>query len=246
MSFFEFLTSFNKEPLRSNLESINAPKQITEAMHEEYLDLLKLYFIVGGMPGVVKEYKETDDLNKVRALQRGLIDGYQSDFAKYAQLSEAIKISNIWESIPAQLAKENNKFMFNVIKSGARAREYESALQWLVSAGLVYRLINIENPELPIRAHLVRNNFKIFFLDVGLLGAFCDLNLKLVLDEEELFSTFKGYFVENYVMQELIANGKERLAYWTSSARAEVDFILEYQANIYPLEVKAGTSKKKT
>jgi uncharacterized protein len=245
LSFFEFLNALRKDAYRSELEKIKLGDSISEIIHEEVLKLLRLYFVIGGMPAVVKSYRDNSDLFLARTLQNELLNGYKSDFAKYASLGTAIKISNIWESIPAQLAKDNKKFIFKVVTEGARAREYEMALTWLIDAGLIYKLENIETSLVPLIAHKNRNIFKIFFLDIGLLGAFCNLHPSLALDDEKLFSSFNGAIAENFVMQELIFSKKSQIGYWTSAGIAEVDFIFEYKNNIYPLEVKYGTDKRK-
>lgn len=155
-----------------------------------------------------------------------------------------MKISSVWESIPDQLAKENKKFIFSAIRKSARGREYEAAIQWLAEAGLIYKSYNISTPKLPLTAFANKNAFKVFLLDVGLLAAMSHIPAKSVIDENALFSEFHGAFTENYIAQELSAK-QNPLFYWTSEGIAEVDFILEHDMHIFPLEVKAGISRKK-
>ena len=156
-----------------------------------------------------------------------------------------MKITRIWESLPSQLAKENKKFVFSVIQSGARLREYEIALQWLIDAGLVYPTYNISVPKLPLKAYLNNNTFKLFCLDVGLLGAMSDLNPQIILEQNRLFMEFKGALTENVAAQLLVKQHRKQLFYWSSGNRAEVDFIVPHEGSVYPLEVKAGLSNKK-
>ncbi len=246
LSFFEYLTALGRDSLRRHLEAVTRDSSLSEAVHLRCLTYLKAYLITGGMPEVVDAYVNGASLHEVRILQKALLDGYQSDFAKYASASDAIKILHIWESIPAQLAKDNTKFIFKVVKSGARAREYESALQWLADAGLIYKVGNITTAELPLAVQKDRTCFKVYFFDIGLLGALARLDPQLVLDEDRLFSTFKGAFTENYVVQELIASGKHSFAYWTNpSGTAEVDIVLEDGGELHPLEIKSGFDKTK-
>ncbi len=243
LSFFEFLSASGRATLRDRLETLTLQNPLPEPLHIECMTLFKQYYLIGGMPAVVSKFLDTGDFEQTRTIQQSLLKGYQSDFAKYADRTDAIKILNIWESIPSQLAKENTKFLFKVIKEGARAREYESALMWLTDAGLIYKVENTETARIPLAAYRDRSNFKLYFMDIGLLCAFCNIAPASLLSDE-ILGTFSGALTENLVLQELVAHGKQDLVYWTSPGKAEVDFILQYNGTLYPLEVKTGTSKK--
>ncbi len=246
LSFFEFLSACGRARLRDFLETSSMEELKASGIHQNAMDALTEYILVGGMPAVVAQHiKNPNDTESVRALQRELLAGYASDFAKYADPGEAKKILTIWDSIPAQLAKENQKFMFKVVREGARAREYESALQWLVGAGLIHKLEKVENAQIPLRAYLDRTIFKIYFFDIGLLGALTDISISLLADSPKLLGSFRGFLTENYVLQELVSNEKKVFAYWESAGIAEIDLVLDYNGHIYPLEIKAGTDKRK-
>ncbi|MFC1617294.1 ATP-binding protein [Candidatus Margulisiibacteriota bacterium] len=249
LNFYEFLMAIGRDDLKNYLLNMTNGQIISGATHNILMRYLKDYLFVGGMPEVVLKYreeinKERIDYNIIRQIQNDIIDGYILDFAKHATKENIEKISQIWESIPAQLGKENKKFQYSGIKRSARAREYEDALQWLLDAGLVNKVHNINLPELPLKRFAQDNIFKLYFLDTGLLGAKCDLGPKVIINDFELFLIFRGALTENFVCQELVQTGKS-LYYWTSDGKAEVDFILSFENNVYPLEVKAGKSKKK-
>jgi predicted AAA+ superfamily ATPase len=199
---------------------------------------------IGGMPEVVAEYIDSKDLLSVRTLQENILRAYELDFIKHAPKDQIIKITEVWNSIPRQLAKENKKFVFSAIKENARGREYEDAIGWLVDAGLVVKSFNLSVPKVPLPAYGDNNAFKIFLLDVGLLAAMAKLPVNKVVAIEGLFNEFYGAFTENFVAQELRLI-KQSLYYWTSNATAEVDFIIESDLKLYPLEVKANASLKK-
>ena len=246
LNFFEFLEAINRLDLRNYLESINHAKPLSEPIHLELQRYLKEYLYVGGMPSVVNQYIESSNkYQDVRIEQNEILAGYEHDFSKYTDKFEAIKISKIWNSLVAQLTKENKKFIFSVLRKGTRAKDYEYSLEWLINAGLVYKIQNISNPKYPLDAFATSNIFKLYFVDVGLLGAKCNLSAKTIIDGNSLFESFKGAIIENYVLQELIKKLGKSIYYWTSEGEAEVDFLLSHNENSYPLEVKAGISKKK-
>lgn len=245
MSFFEFLSAINKPMLRDLLEGIKTFEPIAEPHHQQLLELLKIYFFVGGMPRSVLHYSQTGDLAKVREIQEDILKSYVHDFAKHAPPSLVMKMMHIWDSIPVHLGKENKKFIFSAIKKSARARDYEEALQWLLDAELIDRVSQITTPKLPLKSYSDREGFKVYLLDVGLLGAMCRLPARVIVEGSLLFVEFKGSFTENYVAQALKAASKAPLYYWTSQANAEVDFLLEHNGKVFPLEVKSGTSTKK-
>lgn len=245
MSFFEFLDAVNRPMLRTMLEKIKTIEPIAEPHHLQLLELLKIYFFVGGMPKPVLRYVETGDFGLVRETQEDILNAYVQDFAKHAPPSLVMRISQVWSSIPIHLGKENKRFIFSALKKSARARDYEEALQWLLDAELIYRVASITAPRLPLVSYGDHEAFKVYLLDVGLLGAMCRLPARVIVEGDQLFMEFKGSLTENYVAQGLKAAHGGVLHYWTSEREAEVDFLLEYDGEIFPLEVKSGTSTKK-
>jgi predicted AAA+ superfamily ATPase len=244
LSFFEFLTALNKLTLIEFVKSIHSFDIIPTPLHEQLLELFCLYMYIGGMPEAVHHYIKTSNLPDIRTIQKAILKNYELDFAKHAPTHLIQKITLLWNAIPSQLAKENKKFIFSLLREGARAREYELAMQWLVDAGLIYRCRNLTVPRLPLPVYEEMSAFKIYQFDVGILGALSDLSSKILLKDNDLFTEFKGALTENVVTQMLIYSGFEKLFYWTSSNTAEVDFLLLIQDNIIPLEVKSGLSTK--
>ncbi|MHB1949115.1 MAG: ATP-binding protein [Gammaproteobacteria bacterium] len=244
LSFFEFLTATGHQSKREFLESITEFNPIPVPLHEQLILLLKYYLFIGGMPEAVYEFTNTNDFHIVREIQNEILDNYEKDFGKHAPPAQIMKIVNVWKQIPQQLAKENKKFIFSMIRSGARARDYEEAIQWLLDAGLIYKNLNTETVKIPLSAYTKSNIFKLFLLDVGLLGALNRLSAKTIITDNMLFIEYKGSLTENYVAQELIAQGQQ-LCYWTSQGIAELDFLVESLEHIFPLEIKAGMSEKK-
>lgn len=245
LSFGEFLDALGKSELRQYIDAIDVPEPLSPPIHEQLIDLLKIYTYIGGMPEVVRHYSENKDLRAIRAVQQEILDAYLLDFAKHAEPQEVMKITTVWNQIPNQLAKENKKFIFSAIRKSARGREYESAIGWLQDAGLIYKVAHLSAAKVPADAFLDENIFKIYLLDVGLLGAMADLPASILVDDERLFTEFKGAFIENYVVGVLVLLTGKKLYYWTSANRAEVDFVVPHELDLYPLEVKAGISKKK-
>ncbi len=245
LSFFEFLSATNNEKLREYIEEITGYEPLPTPLHDKLIELLKYYLYIGGMPEAVAQYIKTDRLNIVREVQNEILEAYERDFSKHAPDNQVMKITTIWRQIHRQLAKENKKFILAAIRKSARGRDYEEAIQWLADAGLIYKSYHIETPKLPLTAYANTNIFKIFLLDVGLLGAQSNLSAKTIINGNRLFTEFKGALTENYIAQELIASQHRELYYWSSRGSAEVDFILEKEENIYPLEVKSGNSQKK-
>jgi predicted AAA+ superfamily ATPase len=245
LTFFEFLSATNHGKLREFLESYSTYDSLPTPLHDQLVNLLKLYLYIGGMPEVVYEYAQNENLNTVRDIQLEILDSYERDFAKHAPANEVMKITTVWKQVHRQLAKENKKFIFSAIRQSARGRDYEEAIQWLVDAGLVYKSYLVETPKFPLSAYADSNTFKLFLVDVGLLGAQSHLSTHAVIEGDLLFTEFKGALTENFVAQELIASKKSALYYWASSGTAEVDFLIESDHRINPLEVKAGSSSKK-
>lgn len=245
LNFFEFLSVTGNAQLRVYLEGITEIAPLPDPHHNKLKDLLRDYCYVGGMPEAVSEYIVHGRLDVVREVHLELLLAYEKDFAKHAPLNQITKITTIWNQIPQELAKENKKFVFANIRKSARSRDYEEAIQWLLDAGLIYKSDCIETPKVPLASYRKGNIFKLFFMDVGLLGAMCNLSAKTVIDGDKLFTEFKGAFTENYVAQELKAAACQDLFYWTSQGEAEVDFILEIGGRVFPLEAKAGVNKRK-
>jgi uncharacterized protein len=244
LTFFEFLTALKKEKLGNFLMTLNEFKSIPEPIHNELLELLRKYFFVGGMPEAVARYAAEQDVLKIRRVQDEILAAYLLDFAKHAPPAEVMKITKVWELIASQLAKENKKFVFSALGKSARARDYETAIQWLADAGLIHLSYNISAPKLPLEGYANKNIFKVFFLDVGLLAAMSKLPPQVIIDGHKLFTEFNGAFTENFVAQALVGN-QQPLYYWTSEGIAEVDFIVQHNLQVLPLEVKAGVSRKK-
>lgn len=238
MCFSEFVRAVGKGKLASVVEGGYPEK--AETFKAELADLLKRYFIVGGMPESVKAYAETMDFRAVRDVQSEILSAYDSDFVKHAPITLLPKIRLLWNSIPSQLAKENRKFIYTALKSGARAREYESALQWLDDAGMIRQVFRVGTPRMPLTAYRDFSAFKLYVHDVGLLGAMSDLPPSVMLDGDALFTNFKGAMTEQYVLQELEVNGLKP-CYWSNNAgNAEVEFVIQGENGIYPVEAKAG------
>jgi uncharacterized protein len=245
LTFFEFISALGQEKTRLFLEEYNTYEPLPDPMHEKLIQFLKLYFFIGGMPEAVAEYAKQEKLNIVREIQLEILNAYEKDFSKHAPRHEIMKITTVWKQVHRQLAKENKKFIFAAIRKSARGRDYEEAIQWLSDAGLIHKSYLVESPKFPLSAYADNNVFKIFLADVGLLGAQSNLSPKTIIDGDQLFTEFKGAFTENYVAQELIATKHKEPYYWTSEGIAEVDFLIEGDHEIYPLEVKAGASQKK-
>lgn len=244
LHFFEFLNACQKPLLRELLENQRDFQPLPAPIHNELIDLLKIYYFVGGMPEAVVQYLQEKDFAVVREVHQEILKSYTLDFAKHAPKNDVIRIHQIWEAIPAQLAKENKKFIYTLIAKNARGREYESALQWLIDAGLIYKASHVSTPGIPLSAYGDHYIFKIYLLDVGLLGALCQLSARLIAQGHALFTHFKGSFAENFVAQELVARHQGQHHYWTSRGMAEIDFLLGSQENVFPLEVKSGISEK--
>ena len=245
LSFPEYLTAIGKAHWREALETTSDIAPFPEALHQSLLQVLRLYLVVGGMPEAVSVYIESQDLHAVRDVQKNILAAYQLDFAKHAPKQEVMKLLAVWEAIPKQLAKENKKFIFSVVHKSARGREYEFALQWLQRAGIVYRVTQVSQPALPLSTYADQQVFKIYLLDVGLLSAMTEMPVRLAMDDSQLFTEFKGALTENFVAQSLLTSGLSALYYWTSGRTAEVNFLIQHDTDIYPLEVKAGVSRHK-
>ncbi|OGJ89914.1 MAG: hypothetical protein A2268_00625 [Candidatus Raymondbacteria bacterium RifOxyA12_full_50_37] len=242
MNFLEFLTALSKTSLREFLDNKKDYSDIPDVLHRELTSLLKIYTFIGGMPEAVSVYLQTHDLIEVRKIQNEILSSQRKDFARHASKADAIKINQILDSIPLQLAKENKKFVFSAVKGSARSRDYETAMQWLLDAGLIHKVTCVSRPLLPLDAYLTAA-FKIYFFDTGLLAAMVNLSQQTLIGESDIFIHFKGSMTENLAVQALIPT-HERLYYWRSEGQAEIDFILSVEDKIVPIEIKSGTSVK--
>ena len=241
MTFLEFLTALGKSEYRSLLEGLTSVSPLAEPLHEELISLLKKYYYVGGMPESVKYYSSQNDIFEIKKIHNEIINSYVLDFAKHATASDIPKLTEIWNSIPPQLARENKKFMFSAIHKSARGRDYENALLWLDHSGLIHRSFLLSAYKSPLQSYFDRSSFKVYLADIGLLSTMAGLSPTILLQGEALFNEFGGAFVENYVAQQLIATLDQNLCYWKNeTGLAEVDFICEKDGAIYPLEVKSG------
>jgi len=240
LSFEEFLLANDEQLLLDQIHSHNI-EPLPVLFSEKLIDYLKQYFIIGGMPAAVTKWIETRDFQEVEIVQSAILVSYEQDFSKHAPSHLVPKIRHIWNSIPAQLARENKKFLYGLAKEGARAREYEDALMWLKDSGLIRQLYRTTQAAFPLKAYIDMKSFKIFHLDIGLLRVMSGLLPEIIIEKESIFKEFKGAITEQYVLQQLsgIAELKDCF-YWTNDATAEIDFLISYKNNIIPLEVKAG------
>ena len=239
LSFFEFLYAAKKEML---CDAIQEKQWKTLApFHDELLNLLRTYMFVGGMPEVVQKWIDTDDYFEARETQREILRAYAADFSKHAPKEQVPRLNMVWDSLPAQLSKENKKFVYGIIREGARAKDFEIAIEWLCDCGLVLKSHRIKEPRMPLKAYQDQNVFKLFMLDVGLLGASVGLDARTLIDGNKIFTEFKGAMAEQLVMQELTCTNPDYLGYWTNErSTSEVDFVLQKNGAIVPIEVKSG------
>ena len=240
LSFAEYLDAIGETLLMEKLAVLDT---LPEALHEKMLGLLKMYFFLGGMPEVVLDYSQNQDIKAVRSLQNDILKAYQRDFSKYSSPSEALKVTEVWQSIPFQLAKENKKFTYKDVKNNARANNYQQSIEWLKNAGLIHVVPQIRAAKLPISGYADYEKFKLYVLDTGLLGALLNLSSDIILNPNALFSEYNGAFVENYTCLELLKTVEQDLFYWSSDREAEVDFLFQWANDIYPLEVKSGLNR---
>lgn len=243
LSFKEFLMAMGLERFTELLDKKDY--DMIKSFKQTYIDALKQYYYVGGMPEVVASFADEKDFNEARKIQKRILTAYEQDFSKHAPKEIVPKIRMLWNSIPSQLAKENKKFIYGLIREGARAKEYETAIMWLSDCGLVHKVSRINAPNIPLKAYEDLKAFKLFIVDVGLLGAMVGLNQRTLLNGNELFTEFKGALTEQYVMQQLAVNQDLGVYYYTNDRNTcEVDFIVDNGDNIIPLEVKAEINLK--
>lgn len=242
-SFDEFLNAIDKE-LAEYVNKLSSLSPLPDAIAERLERHFRDYLAIGGMPEAIDSWKSTRDYNETEIVQQEILKSYEIDFAKHAPKHDVPKLFLLWNSIPVQLARENGKFIYGEVKSGARARDLEDALRWLQEAGLVYKVNRIEKPSIPPAAYVDAKFFKLYLFDTGLLRKMAKVQVASIITEPDIFGEFKGRLAENFVLQELRCSQDSDLYYWTSGNLAEVDFIMQYQQDLLPVEVKSGTNVK--
>ena len=239
LTFVEFLEALNEQPLVDLLKKQEWP--LITQFKSRYIERLKQYYYIGGMPEVVYAFSQRTNFEEVRAIQRRILIAYEQDFSKHAPIQIVPRIRMLWNSIPAQLAKENRKFIYGLVRQGARAKDYEIAMSWLIDCGLIHKVNNVTKPSIPLKAYEEMNAFKLYLVDVGLLSAMTDLDVQSQLTGNDLFEEFKGALTEQYVLQQLITLRDVSTYYWSpENVRAEIDFLLQIKGKVIPLEVKAA------
>jgi len=243
LSFTEFMTAMDKKQFLELIQTRNF--NMASVFRQEYIDLLKHYYYLGGMPEVVQNFIEYRDFSKCREIQQRILDAYEQDFSKHAPNESVPRIRMLWNALPSQLAKENKKFIYGLIKEGARAKDYEMALMWLTDCGLIHKVHRVTAPNLPLKAYEDLKAFKLFLLDVGLLSCMARLDQTILLNGNDLFREFKGALSEQYVLQQLKSLKGLETYYWTNDrGSAEIDFLLDTGETVIPVEVKAETNLK--
>lgn len=243
MNFREFLLAMGQNGLAELLTKKNYT--YISDFKEQYIFWLKNYYYVGGMPGIVSYFAEHKDYLEVRRMQLGIIQQYEDDFGKHTPANELPRIKMVWNSIPLQLAKENKKFFFGKIKEGARAKEFEVAIEWLLDCGLITKVYKINKPAMPVKAYMDFSSFKLYLLDVGLLGALSELGAESILEGNDIFTEFKGALTEQYVLQQIVTDTEYKPYYYAGEKSTyEVDFIIQKGKTVVPIEVKAEENLK--
>jgi predicted AAA+ superfamily ATPase len=241
MCFKEFLLANGEDMLCCHIEESGDASNLFAEKLENYL---KTYYITGGMPESISTWLETKNIEKLEAVQQKILDSYELDFAKHAPSKDFPKLSAIWRSMPGQLAKENSKFIFSQVKKGLRAKDLEDSLEWLISAGLAVKVAKIEKPFLPLSAYADQTFFKLYMHDIGLLRKMSKLPASAILEKSSMFKEFKGALTENYVLCELVNLYGDFAYYWKSENLAEVDFVIQNNADIVPIEVKSERNER--
>lgn len=242
LTFTEYLIAFGEELVADKLNNIKKAEAFPEPIHKKLLRHLKSYLFLGGMPEVLQSYLDKADISLARHIQNEILEAYKRDFSKHTTKPQAIKTSELWYSIPYQIAKENKKFKYSDVSKKGRASTFEGTIEWLNKAGLINITNNISVPKIPLAGYTDNSKFKIYLHDTGLLGAMLNLSSEIIIKPIRLFSEYNGAFIESFVASELVASGNNELYYWTSKSAAEVDFIIQTGNNVYPLEVKSGTN----
>jgi len=243
MSFYEFLLAVGETGLAGILEKKHW--DILDVFAGKFIEFLRYYFYVGGMPEAVATFAENRDFQKIRQKQIEILTTYERDFSKYAPYEIVPRLNMVWQNIPAQLAKENKKFVYGVMKEGARAKDFELAIQWLVDSGILLKSHRVSKPAMPLIAYQELSAFKLYFNDVGLLGAKSNLDSKTIALDNNLYTEFKGALTEQFVMQQLKTAQADYIGYWANErSTSEVDFVIQHDGDIVPIEVKASVNTK--
>lgn len=245
LNFIEYLQAIGENALANSLVEKNDCVPLAHAIHEKLIHYFRIFLFMGGMPEVVANYQSHQDIQKVRDIQRNIQNAYSNDFSKYALPEESLKILQIWQAIPSQLARENKKFKFSDIKRGARHARYELAIEWLKKAGLIYIAYDTTTAQSPLDAYINSSHFKLYYLDTGLLGAKLNTVPQLIVQNEMFYTEYKGALIENYCAKEMKPLLEDHLYYWRSESMAEIDFLIEDAGIIYPVEIKSGMTKHK-
>ncbi len=243
MNFEEFVTADGGEKYIEGIKKLDFSREIPELYTVPLKKYLKNYYIVGGMPEAVQTWIESHDYSKVEKIQDNILKDYADDFGKHTTGETTAKINLVWNSIPSQISKENNKFIFSHVKQGARAKDLEDALEWLVNAGISYKLKMVSTPQIPLAGMADNTYFKVYMMDVGLLRKKSNINYRTILNDDENFIQFKGALTENYCMTELKSAGIESY-FWRTKADAEIDFLTDYEGVLLPIEVKSADNTK--
>ncbi len=243
LSFTEFLLAMGEKGIVELIEK--REWELVNSFSSKFINYLRYYFFIGGMPEAVLSFSQNRDWNEVRKIQNEILKSYENDFSKHAPKDILPRINLVWKSIPAQLSKENRKFFYGVIKDGARAREYETAIQWLIDSGLLHKVYSISKPALPLVAYRELSAFKIYHNDTGLLSAMSNLNAKTLLNGNTVFTEFKGALAEQFVFQQMLLNEKLSIHYYQINNRLEIDFVIQNEEDeIIPVEAKSGDNLK--
>jgi predicted AAA+ superfamily ATPase len=244
LTFIEFLYALGEERFVKIINELDWHK--IKIFKEDIIKYLKYYFFIGGMPEAVFDFANNKDFDKIQTIQRNILRSYSMDFSKHIAATDIPKVGLIWDCIHNQLAKDNNKFVYRDIKQSARARDYENAILWLINSGLAYQITRIKLPNLPLSAYQEREHFKLYMIDIGLLSCQSGLEIKTILDaNNNLFSHFKGALAEQFALQELrSADTYLPIFYWGTNNEAEIDFLIQYDNKVIPIEVKSSTNRK--
>jgi len=238
LNFHEFLNATGQEQLLELLKTKNI--HLISVFKQRFIDKLREFYFVGGMPEAVMEFVNTKDLIQVRKIQLNILNAYENDFSKHAPIEQLPRIRLVWQSIIGQLAKENSKFIYNVLRPGARAKDFEMAIEWLKDAGLIHKVYRINNSAFPLAAYAIWSDFKIYLNDVGLLGAMGTLSPEILLRGNNLFTEFKGRISEQFILQQMLSTGMKAFYWNPENAMSEVDFMVQIDNKIIPIEVKAA------
>lgn len=238
LSFYEFLNAVGEKKMVDLLQAKDWT--MLTMVRAKFEERLRQYYFVGGMPAAVLAFVNDGDLNKVRTIQKSIIEAYERDFSKHAPAIEVPRIRMVWHSIPSQLSKENRKFIYGMIKEGARAKDFELAIEWLKDAGLIYKVNRCKKAQLPLAAYEDFSAFKMFLSDIGLMGAMSNIPVQSLLNGNMLFSDFKGALTEQFVLQQMKTNQSLSIYYWSAdNSRGEIDFLVQQEEKVIPIEVKA-------